>query len=463
MTTHRQVIKDIKKFLFASRLRVIISLIVVALLGFTGWKVFAQGSTAPQYQTATVTKGTIISSVTESGNITTNSQGGVGSPTTGIIEGLYVRDGDRVTQGQNLFKVKSTATAQEIASAYAAYENAVVTANSATSAQTTSQATLEKDRAAIITASTAVTTMQNNVAASQPNPATKQPYTQNDIDGINSALTSAQETFDADQAKYNQSGQSISAAQAAENSAYLAYQATQDSVVTAPISGTVANISVQPGDEVTASSGNLSSELASSSTTSSGSTILSIGNFSQPYIKVQASEVDIPNIKTGQKATITLNAYTGKTFVGTVSQIDTVGTVTSGVVTYNVYVSFVAAPEGIEPGMSATVTIETARHDDVLTVPSAAVQTISGTPTVRVLQNGQVTSIPVTIGIASDTDTEITSSLIEGQTVITGITTTSSTSTGGTSPFSSTGIRGFGGGGFGGGVRVGGGGATRGQ
>ena len=460
---NKNTLTKIKHIVFGSKKRGLISLVVFLVLIFAGWKVFAQGSSKPQYQTAQVTKGTIISSVTESGNVTTNSQGGVGSPTTGIIEQLYVKDGDSVTQGQNLFKVKSTATAQEIASAYATYESSVVSANNAAIAKTTSQATLEKDRATIISASSAVTTMQDNLAASQPNPATKQSYTQNDIDVINSALTSAQETFAADQSKYTQSDQSIAAANAGENSAYLAYQATQDSVVTAPINGTVANISVQSGDEVTASSGNLSSELASSNASSTGgSAVLSIGNFSSPYIKVQASEVDIPTIKPGQKATITLNAYSGETFVGTVSQVDTVGTITSGVVTYNVYVGFVAAPSSIEPGMSATVTIETARKDDVLSVPSTAIQTSGGQATVQVLQNGTVTSVPVTTGISSDTDTEITSGLSEGQNVVTGVVSNTPTTTSGTSPFSSTGLRGGFGGGFGGGARGGtGGGAAR--
>lgn len=436
--------------LFGSKKRSVISTIILIVFIFLGWRAFAQSSNKPQYQTATVIRGTIISSVTESGNVTTNSQGSVGSPTTGIIEEIYVKNGDNVTEGQDLFKVKSTATAQEIASAYAAYQNSLVQANSAQQNQLTAQATLEKDRAAVIAASSAVTQMQNNVAASQPNPATKQSYTQNDIDSINSALTSAQETFAADEKKYTQSNQNIAASQASENSAWLAYEATQDSVVTSPIDGTVANISVQSGDEVTASSGNLSSELSNSSS-SGGGAVLSVGDFSRPYIKVQASEVDIPNIKPGEKATITLNAFSNKTFVGDVKQVDTVGTISSGVVTYNVYVGFIAPPSSIGPGMSATVTIETARKDDVLTVPSGAVQTINGETTVRVLQNGNITNIPVTVGISSDTDTEITSGLSEGQTVVTGILQTTTGNSGTASPFSST--RGFGGG-FGGGGGV---------
>lgn len=418
-----------KHLFFSSRKRTIISALGILLILFLGWRIFGQAKAQIQYQTAPVTKGSIISSVTESGNVATNSQGSVGSPTTGIIEEIYVKNGDTVTQGQNLFKVKSTATAQETASAYA---NLLSAQNNLDSAK----AKINSLQQALFVANQ---TFVNDKGTA--NPDTSDPkYIEE-----NAAWQQAQADYTNQQGVINQ-------AAAALTNAELAYEATQDSVITAPISGTVANISVQPGDQVTASSGNLSTELSNSSNTSSGSTVLSIGDFSQPYIKVQASEVDIPNIKEGEKATITLNAYPNKTFVGEVSQVDTIGTVSSGVVTYNVYVKFIAAPPGIEPGMSATVTIETARKDDVLTVPSSAIQNIGGQTMARVLQNGKMAMVAITTGIASDTDTEITSGLSEGDTVVTNIiqpTTSGATS----SPFGST-NRGFGGGGFGGGGRT---------
>lgn len=429
----------------------------VLIVGVLTWRI-ASGSSNVSYQTATVTKGTIISSVSETGNIATASQGGVGSPTTGIITDIYVKDGDSVTQGQNLFKVKSTATAQEIASAYASYENAVVALSTAAQNKINAQATLEKDRAAVITASSGVITMQNNINISYPNPATKLPYSQNDIDSINSALTSARETFSADELKYKQIDQIINSANASENSAALAYQATQDSIVTAPVSGTVANITVRPGDQVNATSGSLTSNLSSSTTTStSTNAVLSIGNFSTPYIKVQASEVDRPNIRAGEKATVTLSAFTGKTFVGTVYQVDSVGTISSGVVTYNIFITFDAPPANLLSGMSATVVIQTARHDNVLIIPTAALQTSNESQTVRVLKNGKLTSVDVTTDLSSDTDTEITSGLSVGDMVVTRVSSVTQT-TAGSSPFGG-GIRG----GFGSGaIFRGGGGGGRG-
>ena len=178
------------------------------------------------------------------------------------------------------------------------------------------------------------------------------------------------------------------------------------------------------------------------------SAVLKIGDFSNPIISVQASEVDVPQIKAGQKATITLDAFTDKTFVGTVENVDTVGTSSSSVVTYNVYLTFVSPPSDIKPGMTATAVIETARKDNVLTVPTTAVQTTNGQSYVRVLKNGQITQADVETGISSDTETEIISGVSQGDTVITSVTTTKSTSSSqSSSPFSGLGGRGFGTGG----------------
>lgn len=444
--------QKITKFLFGTSRRFIISIIVIILISFAAWKIYGQETKQPQYQISTVEKGTIIQTVSESGNIASGSQAGVGSPTTGIVTEIYVKNGDTVTKGQNLFKVQSIASAQEVAQALASYQSTVVSANTASVNKITNQSKLEADRQAILDAQGDVDTLNGNLGASRPNPATKSTYTQDEIESIKSKLTQARYTFTADEQKYLESDQALAASNASKNSAWLAYQATQDSVVIAPVDGTISNIALMAGDQVTASSGNLTSNRTTSSDTSSSSTnaVLYISNFTTPYIKLQASEVDIPKIKPGQKATITLDAYEGKTYVGTVEQVDTAGTISSGVVTYNVFVSFLAPPDNLRPGMSATVNIETAKKDDVLYIPSAAVQKNNGQTTVRILQNGQVTSVPVETGLTSDSDTEITSGLTEGETVVRSVVTSSSQRTfGGNSPFGG-GFRTFGGGGRGG-------------
>lgn len=438
--------------------KIVILAVVLLLLLFAGTKVFGQKSSTSQYQTTTAERGSIVSTVDESGNVNASSQTSVTSPTDGLIQQVYVKNGDKVTAGQKLFSVKSTATPEEVASAYANYENALASYQSATQAKETMQATLEKDREAVLSAADAVNTMTSNVGGSKVNPQTGTQYNQNEIDQTNSAYTSAQEQFSADETKYNQEATQIAAANAQLSSASLTYQATQSTTVTAPIAGTVANVSVQPGAAVTAStvtttSNSTSFGSSSSSSSSGGSAVLSIGNYSQLSILAQVNEVDIPKIKVGQQATVTLDAFPNETFVGQVESVDSVGAISSGVVTYNVYINLISPPSAIKSGMSASVAIQTARADNVITVPSAAVQTENGASYVRVLKNGKVTSVPVTTGISDDTNTEITAGINVGDDVIVG---TSATTNNTTSPFS-TGLGGAGGargGGFSGGGAV---------
>ena len=431
----------------------IIVIIVFALLLFAGNRVFGQKDTTSQYQTATVQKGNIIATVNESGNVNASSQTEVTSPADGLIQQIFVKNGDHVTAGQKLFTVKSTATPQEKASAYASYENSLSSYQSAVQGKQSMVATLEKDRQAILDAQDAVDQLNENIGGNIINKSTGQHYTQNEIDSINSTLTNARETFTADQTKYNNEGTVIAAAAAALNSSSLSYQATQNATVTAPIAGTVANLSVMRGDAVTASTVTTTSNStsfgssSSSSSSSGGSSVLSIGNYNQLSILAQVNEVDIPKIKVGQQATVTLDAFPNETFVGKVVSVDSVGTISSGVVTYNVYISLISPPSSVKSGMSASVAIQTARADNVLTVPSAAIQTSNGSSYVRVLKNGKVSDVAVTTGISDDTNTEVTSGLSAGDVVITGTNATTSSST--SSPF---------GGGFGG--RGGGGGAV---
>jgi RND family efflux transporter MFP subunit len=318
------------------------------------------------------------------------------------------------------------------------------------------QASLEQSRKAVLDAQDAVDQMNNNINSGQGNPSTKQAYTQNEIDSINSSLTSARESFTANETKYNQEHASITAAQASLAAATSAYNETKDAIVTSPVAGTVANFAVSVGSSVSGGQNSTADSSNSNNSSSTNSTVLVVGDFSKLGITVSVNEIDIPNIHAGQKATITLSAFPGKTYVGTIASVDTIGTENSGVVTYNAYLDIIAPPSSIKPGMSATAIIQTDRHDNVLKVPSMAVQTTDGQSYVRVMKNGKVTQVPVTTGISSDSETEIDSGLSEGQTVVTNVVmpTTITGNNAGASP--------FGGGGFGGGARAGfGGGAVR--
>ena len=175
---------------------------------------------------------------------------------------------------------------------------------------------------------------------------------------------------------------------------------------------------------------------------------------SLPVINVSLSEVDVPNVKVGQKVTVTLDSIPDKTFTGIVATVDRIGTILSNVTSYGVNIKLDSASDAILPNMAATANIITQTATDVLFVPSTAISTQNGTTYAKTLVNGAEVDVAVETGISSDTETAITSGLTEGQTVITGTVATGATSAGGTSVFSSS-LRGIGGGGGGATIRTG--------
>jgi multidrug efflux pump subunit AcrA (membrane-fusion protein) len=408
--------------------------VIVVVLLVVVWGIFntffGKKETTAQYQTATVQRSNLIATVSESGNVSANAQVSVTSPATGVVEDVYVTNGDTVAAGQNLFTVKATATPKDKATARANYLSAQNSLKSAQAKMNSLQSTLFQANQAFVT----------DRGISNPSDDQKQDpvYIQEQADWLQA------------EADYKNQEGVIQQMQASLESANLAYQETQDVTVVAPIDGSIANLSVKKGEKVSGASGTTSSDASSttsdSSSSTSSSSVLMIGDFSKLSVVAQVNEVDIPKIEVGQNATVTLSAFSDKTFVGKVIAVDSVGTTSSGVVTYNVFIDLVAPPPSIKSGMSASITIQTAKRDDVLTVPTSAIQTSDGTSAVRVLKDGKESSVTVTTGIAGDSDTEITSGLQEGDVVITG-TSSSSSGTSTTSPFSS----GFGGGGMRGG------------
>ena len=83
-------------------------------------------------------------------------------------------------------------------------------------------------------------------------------------------------------------------------------------------------------------------------------------------------ELDILNIKEGQKATITADAVSGQTFEGVVTSISKAGTTTGGTTTYPVTIRIDEMGD-LLPGMNATAEIVTESADNVLSVPNAAI------------------------------------------------------------------------------------------
>jgi hypothetical protein len=184
-------------------------------------------------------------------------------------------------------------------------------------------------------------------------------------------------------------------------------------------------------------------------------------------ITVAFSESDIGQVKVGQAANVTLEALTGVQLAGHVSSISTVGTTSSGVVSYNATITLDQHDAQVKPGMSASVSVITAQASGV-NLPNSAVTGTSGSVShVNVVQNGKNVSTPVVVGLVGTSRTQIVSGLRAGQQVAVTETlpalgtsaSTTGSSAGGTLGGGGGGRfgGGFGGGGFGGGGFGGGG------
>ena len=94
----------------------------------------------------------------------------------------------------------------------------------------------------------------------------------------------------------------------------------------------------------------------------------------QKIAEISLNEVDAAKVKVGQKVTLTFDAIDGLSITGEVSEIDALGTVSQGVVTYGVKIAFDTQDERVKSGMSVSAAIITDVKQNVLLVPNAAVK-----------------------------------------------------------------------------------------
>ncbi len=392
------------------KIYIIIALIVVALIGYSMYK---KANVLPNYAMDTVKLDTISDTVSESGNLITDGQANIVAPIDGVINNIFVTDGQTVGKGQALFSISSLATDQDKALAYAnllAAQNGVATADQT---QLSLGGALDTAKQQVYTAQNNYNIVSKGYHKGSTNPTTGNIYKYLELESADAALDAAKTNLAAAQQKYNDAGLTISSAQATADSAQLAYDGKSNLTVKAPTSGMVSNLGFSIGDKVSA-------------TGVSGTTIspvLIISKSSTLVFKTQINEIDIPKLKLDAAATITIDAIKGKTFDGKITKIDQIGTNTSGVISYGVYFSINNPDQGLRGAMSGNVDIETEKHENVLTVANSAIKPYQNGKAVQILppagsKSKTLVYVPVQVGLKGTDRTEITNGLTEGQQVI---------------------------------------------
>jgi len=181
-----------------------------------------------------------------------------------------------------------------------------------------------------------------------------------------------------------------------------AQDAFSNNIIKAPFDGQIAALTVQKGDQLSAS------------------TIIASLITQQKIAVIPFNETDVAKVKTGQQVILTFDALPDLTLTGKVGEIDILGTVTQGVVTYNVKIVFDTNNDSIKSGMSVNASIILDSRTDILMVDNSAVKSDNNGSYVQVLDGqGQPQRKDVQVGLANDTSTEVISGLNEGDTIIT--------------------------------------------
>ncbi|WP_033291084.1 efflux RND transporter periplasmic adaptor subunit [Amycolatopsis jejuensis] len=398
--------------------------VLVVLLGgaaFGIYQAFSPSSSTAQAQSRTtpVRRANVTETVSAAGTVASGYTGVANFTTSGKVTSIVVKVGDVVSAGQKLATLDSSQASKQLQ---------VAKANLAVA--------------------------EDNLAAGEDNPPANQTATQ------------AQTSIASLQAKVDQAQLDVDNAQAAVSA----------TVLTAPGAGTVTAINGTVGQQAgsggsgsssaATSAGAQSGQQQSSSSTSSSSSsgFIDITDMSSLLVNTSVPEIDVSKVKTGQKATVTLNATPDQPLQATVSKIDLTPTTSSNVVTYGAQLTLSNPPSGLRPGQSASVVITVAEADGVLSVPAAAVRTTGTTSVVTVQENGQAVPRQVELGVRGESTVEIKSGLSEGDNVVLTAASPTTTTPGNQRTGGTGGLGGFGGqqGGFGGGRQGGFGGGARG-
>ncbi len=190
--------------------------------------------------------------------------------------------------------------------------------------------------------------------------------------------------------------------------AQLSMQSTRDQLdnytIKSPISGTIVDKQVKAGDTI-----------------SGGKLLCTIYDLSYLEVTLQVDELDISDIKVGQKVSVKAEAVPGKSFDGEVTKVSVAGSTIGGTTAYPVTIR-INDFEGLLPGMNVDAEIQIASLSSVLAIPNEAVSrgdvvlVTADSPAAKNAVEGLISPegyvfVPVTLGISDDDFVEITAGL----------------------------------------------------
>ncbi|HLK12612.1 MAG TPA: efflux RND transporter periplasmic adaptor subunit [Candidatus Binatia bacterium] len=362
----------------------------VALLGaiaFARYGPGRRGAASGGYVTVAVDRGPVEATVTATGTVNPVKTVQVGTYVSGPIKAIYVDFNSPVTQGELVAKIDPAPFAVKVEEAEANVANA--------------RAQVAKDRAdlalkKLLFERNAVLLRRRLIA-------------QNDLDTARSNHDQAAAQLALDQASLQQ--QQAALEEARVNLAYTD--------IRSPVDGVVVSRNVDVGQTVAASF-------------QTPTLFLIAEDLTKMQVDTNVSESDVGRVAEGQAASFTVDAYPAKPFRGTVAQVRNAPITVQNVVTYDVVIAVANPDLELKPGMTATVSITTARRDAVLRIPLRALRfrpeeaaggAAHASPVVWVAApDGALRRVEVRTGIRDERWAEVVGgALQEGDRVVTGL------------------------------------------
>ena len=295
-----------------------------------GLYAYSRSGDAPvSFSTATIDRGDVVATVGATGTVEAVATVQVGTQVTGTIWNLYADFNSRVEKDQVVARLEPSLFESRLSEAKANLVSA--------------EANRERSRVAV------EDTRRKLVRARELSSQDLMP--QSELDVAELALQSAEAQLKASEAQLEQGNAAVE--QATVNLGHT--------VIRSPIQGVVISRNVDVGQTVSASL--------------SAPTLFTIAeDLSKMRVIASVDEADVGNLEIGQPATFRVDAFPEDTFSGTVSQVRLAPIVVQNVVTYNALVAVDNSDLKLRPGMTANVTFEVARHEEVLRVPNAALR-----------------------------------------------------------------------------------------
>jgi HlyD family secretion protein len=334
------------------------ALLVVLLLLLS--RCFSSGD-AVQYATQELERGNLTVTVSATGNLKPINQVDVGSEQSGLITAVYVDVNDRVVKGQALASLDPSRLID----------------------------TVNQSKASVAAAEAGVGEAQATAAQTQSNlERLEQVYR------LSGGKVPSKTELDSGRADYRRAAAAVLSARAQVLQARAQLATAQTNLrkarIHSPVTGVVLSRSIEPGQTVAAS---LNAPVL----------FIIAEDLAQMELEVSVDEADVGEVRDGQRATFTVDAFPGEAFPARIERVnvgaDSTDSESSGssatgnVVAYTAVLSVNNARLNLRPGMTATAEIVTQEAKNVLLVPNAALR-FSPDRAVRAgRQDGGVTSV----------------------------------------------------------------------